>query len=149
MNEYIVLCAQVLIIFCLVVLGWKYLKGYYPGSSYVIEDPPITKNGLEPEQAKFMFFYTTWCPWSRLAKEKWSSFKQLMKNNPGKYGKYTLLFEDIDCEANKGKAALYSVNAYPTFKLITSEKTYVMQGTPDPKTFDLFLTAVLGQKSSS
>lgn len=149
MNEFLSLSLQVLIVFVLIVVAWKYWKGYYPGSAFVIEQPPVTKNGLEEDQAKFMFFYTSWCPWSREAKEKWSSFKQLQKNLPGKYGKYTVVFEDINCEADKGKAALYSINAYPTFKLATTEKTFVMQGTPDPMTFNLFLEATLGKKTAS
>jgi len=149
MNDYLELGLQVLIVFALIVIGWHYWKGYYPASSIVIEEPPITKNGLDAGQAKFMFFYTTWCPWSHKAWKPWNSFKQLLKNNPQKYGNNQILFEEIDCEADKGKAALYKISGYPSFKLCTIDKTFVMQGTPDPLTFDLFLKTALGEKSAS
>jgi thiol-disulfide isomerase/thioredoxin len=149
MNEYlksglIVLCTCILL-----VIGWKYWKGFYPGSSYVIETPPVSKNGVDTGEAKFLFFYTGWCPWSVKAWPKWTAFKQELTNKPVKYGGHKVIFEEIDCEANPTKAALYNVNAYPSFKLLTQEKTFVMQGTPDPLTFDLFLTGTLGEKTTS
>jgi thiol-disulfide isomerase/thioredoxin len=149
MNEYLETALYVLGMCIIIVVGWYYWKGYYPGSSYIVEQPPIPKNGLDPGQAKFMFFYTTWCPWSHKAWPKWKSFKQLMENNQVKYGDQQILFEEIDCEADKGKAALYKIAGYPTFKLGTTEQTYVFRGIPDPKTFDVFLQACLGKKSSS
>jgi len=149
MNEYLETALYVLGMCIVIIVGWYYWKGYYPGSSYIVEQPPIPKNGLDPGQAKFMFFYTTWCPWSHKAWPKWKSFKQLMENNRAKYGDQQILFEEIDCEADKGKAALYKIAGYPTFKLGTTEQTYVFQGIPDPKTFDVFLQACLGKNSSS
>jgi len=148
MNEYLQIFLIVLGTCLIIAFGWKYWKGYYPGSSFVVEDPPITKNGLETGQATFMFFYTSWCPWSHKAWPKWSSFKQKMKNNPQKYGGHEIIFEEIDCDSNP-KASLYKVTSYPSFKLITSEKTFVMQGIPDPLTFDVFLQGTLGEKTSS
>lgn len=149
MNEYLEIALYVLGTCIVLVVGWYFWKGYYPGSSYIVEQPPIPKNGLDPGQAKFMFFYTTWCPWSHKAWPKWKSFKQLMENNQVKYGDQQILFEEIDCEADKGKAALYKIAGYPTFKLGTTEQTYVFQGIPDPRTFDVFLQTCLGKKSSS
>jgi thiol-disulfide isomerase/thioredoxin len=148
MNEYLQIFLIVLGTCLIIAFGWKYWKGYYPGSSFVVEDPPITKNGLETGQATFMFFYTSWCPWSHKAWPKWTSFKQKMKNNPQKYGGHEIIFEEIDCDSNP-KASLYKVTSYPSFKLITSEKTFVMQGIPDPLTFDVFLQGTLGEKTSS
>jgi len=149
MNEYLQILLIVLITSLLIIFGWKYWKGYYPASSLIIEDPPITKNGVDKGQSKFMFFYTSWCPWSHKAWPKWQSFKQLMKNKPTKYGGEEIIFEEIDCDADKGKATLYKITGYPTFKLATIEKTFVMQGIPEILTFDVFLKACLGEKSSS
>jgi hypothetical protein len=72
-----------------------------------------------------------------------------MKNVPTKYGGNTILFEEINCDADKGKAALYKISGYPTFKLATIDKTFVLQGPPDPLVFDTFLKGTLGQKSQS
>jgi thiol-disulfide isomerase/thioredoxin len=106
-------------------------------------------NGLDEDQARFMFFYTTWCPWSVKAQKSWNSFKQMLKNNPTKYGGKTIVFEEINAESDKGKAALYNVKQYPTFKLETTKKVFVLQAVPDPATFDVFLSGTLGKKTSS
>jgi thiol-disulfide isomerase/thioredoxin len=136
------------VIFVIVVLAYRMYAGYYPGSKLIITDPPISHNGLEDKQARFMFFYTTWCPWCRKAQDPWAKFKQQLKNTPVTYGGYTILFEDVNAESDKGKAALYSIKAYPTFKVETLTKVYEMKGTPDPLTFDAFLVAALGKKVS-
>jgi thiol-disulfide isomerase/thioredoxin len=147
MNEYLRIGLLVIGTCLILIFGWKYFKGFYPGSSYIVEDPPVAKNGVEPGQAKFMFFYTTWCPWSHKAWPKWRAFKQQLENKPRQYGGYTLTLEEVDAEADKGKAALYSVKSYPSFKLTTQDKTFVMQGTPDPLTFDVFLKGTLESSS--
>jgi hypothetical protein len=139
----------VIITFIVVVVVYRIIAGYYPGSKFIIEDPPLQHNGLDTNQARFMFFHTTWCPWSHKAWKPWNSFKQQMKNNSVKYGGKTILFEEIDAEADKGKAALYNVREYPSFKLETTEKLYVLQGVPDPATFNVFLVGTLGVKSPS
>ena len=56
------------------------------------------------------------------------------------------MFEDINAEANKGKAALYKIQAYPTFKLETHNKVVELKAVPDPLNFDAFLVSALGKK---
>jgi thiol-disulfide isomerase/thioredoxin len=138
----------VLITFIIIIVGYRLYAGYYPGSKYIVTDSPIGNAGLEPGQAKFMFFYTTWCPHCKAAQTPWGKFKQQLQNAPVKYGNYTVMFEEINADSDKGKAALYSIKAYPTFKVETNGKVYEMKGIPDPLTFDAFLTTVLGKKTS-
>lgn len=141
--------AIVVVTFIVIVLAYRFFVGYYPGSKFIIEDPPLEKNGLDGDQARLMFFYTTWCPWSTKARTAWNSFKQLLTNTPVKYGGKTIIFEEIDAESDKGKAALYRVHEYPTFKLETNDKLFLFKAIPDPVTFEAFLTSALGQKNSS
>jgi thiol-disulfide isomerase/thioredoxin len=149
MSEIFLTIILVVGTFIVVIAAYRFFVGYYPGSKFIIEDPPIPGNGLDPDQARFIFFYTTWCPWSRKAQKPWKSFKQMMKNNPATYGGKTILFEEVDAEADKGKAALYNVKEYPTFKLETSDKLVTLLAIPDPTTFKVFLKGVLGQEASS
>ena len=146
MNEHILIPIIVAVTFISFVAVWRLWQGYYPGSKWIVEDPPITHNGLDEKQAKLMFFYTSWCPWSHKAWPPWKSFLQQMKNSPVDYGGKEILFEEINAEADKGKAALYNVREYPTFKLETGEKVFVMQAIPDPITFNAFLESTLGKK---
>jgi thiol-disulfide isomerase/thioredoxin len=131
------------------ILLYRYLTGEYPASKVIITDPPIEHNGLEPQQARFLFFYTTWCPWSKKAWNPWNSFKLLVKNNNQTYGGHKIMFEEVNAEADKGKSALYKIKAYPTFLVETGEQVSTFEGVPDPLTFDAFLTSALGKKETS
>ncbi len=137
----------------LVVVGigvalFRWKKGFYPASTMIIEDPPIQHNGLEAGQARFMMFYTTWCPWCKKAQAPWRSFQQQVTNMKTKYGGHRILFETINAEVDKGKSALYKIAAYPTIKVETTEKVVQFQGVPDPMNFDAFLRAVLGEPTT-
>lgn len=123
--------------------------GVMPGASVLsVTEPPVSNNGLEDKQAKFIFFYTSWCPWSRKAQAPWASLKEVHKNTPKTYGGTTVLFEEVNAESEEGKAALYGVKAYPTFKLETKTKVYEMLGKPSVPAFRAFLITVLGQESA-
>jgi|UniRef100_A0A6C0B0G9 thiol-disulfide isomerase/thioredoxin len=149
MSETVWIILVVCLTFFVVIAAYRFFVGYYPGSKFIVEDPPVQHNGLDSDQARFMFFYTTWCPWSHKAWKPWKAFKQMMKNKQVKYGGKTVLFEEINAEADKGKAALYNVKEYPTFKLETADKVYLLQAVPDPATFDIFLVGTLGKKTLS
>lgn len=147
MNEIMYTFLIVLATFLIIVGSWRLYTGHYPGSKYIITDPPVTSStGLDEDQAKFMFFQASWCPHCKSAEPIWASFKQQLKNNPSKYGNYDIIFEDIDIDKDKGKTALYSIKSYPTFKVETHKKVYEYVGKPDVKSFDSFLSSVLGQK---
>jgi len=140
MSELVTTLLIVIVTFLIIVGGWRYYTGHYPASTMIVTEPPVSHNGLDPKQARFMFFYVNWCPYSLKAKKAWASFKAQNKNL---YNGYSVSFEDINAEADKGKTALYSVKEYPTFKLETQKKVFHMKGIPDPLTFDAFLNAAL------
>jgi len=128
------------------VLGYYLIFHVPPGAKMIVKPPPITTSNLESNQARFMFFYTPWCPWCKKAQPAWSSFKEMLKNSKYSYGGKDILFEDINVESDKGKAALYQIEAYPTFKLETSEKVFEMVGKPSVASFRAFLTSALGSE---
>jgi thiol-disulfide isomerase/thioredoxin len=127
---------------------YRYITGGYPASKIIIGDPPVEHNGLEPTQARFMFFYTTWCPWSKKAWKPWNAFKLLTQNGKFTYGGHSIIFEEINAEADKGKSALYKVKAYPTFFVETGDRISTFEGVPDILTFDAFLVSAIGKKES-
>lgn len=131
------------------ILIYYLVWGIMPGASVMsVTEPPMQNNGLEDNQAKFMFFYTTWCPWSKKAQQPWASLKEIHKNTPKKYGNTTVIFEEVNAENEEGKAALYGIKGYPTFKLETKNKVYEMLGKPSVPAFRAFLITILGQESS-
>jgi len=141
--------AGIALVIVALAIGLYYaFKGVVPGASLYVTTPPITNNGIDDKSAKFMMFYTTWCPYSKSAQKPWTSFKQMLKNNPKTYGGRSIMFEEINAEADEGKAALYRIQAYPTFKLETDSNVYEMIGKPEPNTFRAFLISALGEESS-
>lgn len=121
--------------------------GTPPGATLIEQDPP-TDSGLDPSQGNFMFFYASWCPHCKTAQQPWHSFKQLVKNNNFAYGGHKISFEEINAETDKGKAALFGIQAYPTFKLQTADKLYEMRGAPTAVNFRDFLKKALGDEKT-
>ena len=130
----------------LFIVLYYVFTGVPPGAKVIQQAAPLTSNGLEPNQARFMFFYTTWCPHCKHAQQPWASMKELLKNRKYSYGGKEILFEEVNAEGDKGKAALYKINAYPTFKLETTDKMYEMVGKPSTASFRAFLINALGSE---
>ncbi len=137
-----------LIVVGITILAYRGITGIWPGSRMVIEDPPTQASGLDDTEARFIFFSTDWCPFSQRAKEPWLNFKQEIINTSKTYGGKTIIFEEVDCDAQKGKAAMYGIKEYPTFKLQTKEKMYKMCGNPSVASFKAFLKSSLGNEST-
>jgi len=148
MNEYVGIGLTVLLTCIFIVLLWRFLFGFYPGSSFVVEEPPITANGLDDKQAKFIFFYTSWCPFAKKAWIPWRSLKQQTKNESARYGGREVIFEEVNIEKDKGKATLYNIQELPTFKIETSEEIYMLKGDFTSPSLKLFLEKALGEKST-
>jgi thiol-disulfide isomerase/thioredoxin len=130
------------------VLGYYLVTQTWPGSRLLISSPPVAHSGIDDDSAKFMFFYTTWCPWSKKAQTPWSSFKEQQKNTRYTYGGKTVTFEEINADSDKGKTALYQIKGYPTFKLETKDKVFEMKGAPTTESFREFLKNALGAEKT-
>jgi thiol-disulfide isomerase/thioredoxin len=131
------------------IIGVYYLvRGVVPGAQTYQGVPSTVASTLDPNQATFMFFYTTWCPWCKKAQPVWASFKESLKTNPKTYGGYMVQFEEVNAENDKGKAALYQVEAYPTYKLQTKDKIYEYKGAPSTEAFRKFLVSALGKEET-
>ena len=129
---------------------WLYnaATGIMPGAKLVLAAPAgVQPSGVDENVAKFMFFYTTWCPHSRKAEGPWKSFQQVIKNAPRKYGGMTLQFEDVNAESQTGKAALYGITHYPTFKIQTKDSVYEFVGLPTVNNFRQALINTFGQET--
>ena len=123
------------------VLGAMYLLNGSPPGARVMQ---IGGESYGDDNPKLMFFYTTWCPHCHKAQPIWRSLKQVKRT----YGGQKIDFEEIDCDADKGKAAMYDIKGYPTFKLETSNKVYQFQGRPDVASLRAFLTSALGEEKT-
>ena len=107
------------VVFVGVFIGWyRYMRGFYPGSTIVEYSPDIdpANPASDPESARLMFFYTTWCPHSRKALPEWQSLKGMGRT----YGGKTVHFQTLDGDSSKTQTARYGIEAYPSLVLVTS-----------------------------
>ena len=149
--RFVKMITELIVSIFIVVLcigGYYWWTGTPPGARLIEQEPPAD-NGLDDNQANFMFFYATWCPHCKHAQQPWRSLKQFIKNAGYKYGGKTVSFEEVNAETDKGKTALYGINAYPTFKLQTSNKLFEMVGRPTVQNFREFLKKALGDEKAS
>jgi len=123
------------------IIGVMYLMKQYPPGARVMQMGGESDSDNE-ETPKLMFFYTTWCPHCKNAKPKWESLKSVRRT----YGGKKIEFEEIDCDIDKGKAAMYDIKGYPTFKLETHNKVIQFEGRPDVPSLRAFLTSALGEE---
>ena len=124
------------------------VKGVLPGAKTIVTDPPV-EGAVDENNAKFMFFYTPWCPWCKKSQQPWASLKQFIANSNYKYGGKNVTLEEINCDSDKGKAALYKIVGYPTFKVETDTKVTEFDAKPTVKNFRRFLKQVLGEEKAS
>jgi thiol-disulfide isomerase/thioredoxin len=131
------------------IIGLYYWVTGTPPGARLIEQTPPTESKLDENHANLMFFYASWCPHCKNAQQSWRSLQQVIKNGNHTYGGKTVSFEEINAETDKGKTALHSIVAYPTFKVQTKDKIYEMLGAPTVNNFREFLKKALGDEKSS
>lgn len=96
--------------------------------------------------ARFLFFFAPWCPWSKKAKVQWDAFVTEFKRFPSTYGGKRVSLEIINGDQQQDMVKSYNITAYPTFKLVTSGQVTEMTGYPSPDAFKTFLIKTLGQE---
>lgn len=135
------------------VLFWAF-RGFLPGSRVVVI-PPSTVSGAAtgggssapPTEADFNFYYVNWCPYSRDAAPAVRSLNTLVQGN--KYGNATIHVKLIDCETETEKCRVAGVDGYPSYSLVTPQKTFHYAGPPKTLTYEKFLISALGPKKSA
>ena len=94
--------------------------------------------------ARFLFFSSTHCPWSKKAHPKWEAFVNDQKTSPATFGGRTVLLDEIDGDSHPDMLKAHDVHAYPSFKLVVDGKTTEMKTVPSPDAFRDFLVKSLG-----
>jgi hypothetical protein len=102
------------------------------------ESPPATTG------AKFIFFSSTHCPWSKKAHPQWDAFLDDMTKFPMTFGGNTVTLEEIDGDAKPDVMKSYKANAYPTFLLDANGTHTTMTTQPTKDGFRAFLVKMLG-----
>ena len=142
------------IIIIVIVILFVILAGFY--YVYYVSPKMISKYHANSEQvpldmassnnkAELMFFYTDWCPHCKTAKPIWNDLKTEYQNKT--INGYNVIFTEINCteETTEVEQLMnqFSIEGYPTIKLIKDEQVIEYDAKPNKETLTQFLNTVL------
>lgn len=111
--------------------------------------PAKTLSGSKAtEPIKFIFFFSTWCPWSKKARPQWDEFRDEMKAHPVTFGGHSVQLEEYDGDLHEDLLKAHEVKGYPGFVLVTPDGDKHMNEMPTKETFRKFLVACLGAEET-
>ncbi len=145
-KKYILIIVILLLLFCIAsYFIYKYLKKninkkYVSNSEFINEEE--TKKADE-KVADFYYFYTKWCPHCKSATPIIKDFKTKIQENNNLFNDVYINFIDVDCEKDKKVADKFSIQGYPTIKLVYNSKVFEYDAKPDLNTLNEFLNSVL------
>ena len=138
--------AVILIGLLLVLVGYYTYKQYAEGQTgFHANREHIPKDMNSNKMATLMLFYVDWCPHCKTAKPEW---EELKSHYDGKsINGYTVTFVEYNCtNENEEVSQLmdkYSIEGYPTIKLIKDNQVIEYDAKPTKSTMEQFLNTVL------
>ena len=95
--------------------------------------------------AELLFFYADWCPHCKVAKPIWNEIKSEYENKT--INGYQIIFTEYDCTEESAEVEKlmnqYSVEGYPTIKLLKDGQIIDYDAKPTKETLTKFLNTVL------
>jgi len=140
---FLIFATIILLIISIIFVYNKYLvpklkKGYKENTEFVEE--------TTDKEVELLMFTVDWCPYCKKALPVWNEFRNEYdgKNING----YTIVFRTINCTDEKDpevKEMLnkYSIEGYPTIKLIKDNETISYDAKPEIKTLEQFIHTVI------
>jgi protein disulfide-isomerase A6 len=121
---------------------------YYVSPSktvYHANSEPAPTGSSGNNKAELLFFYADWCPHCKAAKPIWNDLKSEYENKT--INGYQVTFTEVDCSEETAEVEKlmnqYSVEGYPTIKLIKDGQVIEYDAKPSKETLNKFLNTVL------
>jgi thiol-disulfide isomerase/thioredoxin len=134
------------VILFIVVAIFYYFYYVVPSSTTKYEpnsEPP--RGSISSNKAELLFFYADWCPHCKAAKPIWNDLKYEYENKT--INGYKIVFTEVDCSEETAEVEKlmnqYSVEGYPTIKLIKDGQVIEYDAKPSKETLTKFLNTVL------
>jgi len=146
LNTNTLLIIGVIILFaCLSILYYFYYIAPSSKSKYTPNSEQIPTGSSSSNTAELMFFYADWCPHCKAAKPIWNDLTIEYENKT--INGYKVIFTEVDCSEETSEVEKlmnqYSVEGYPTIKLIKDGKLIEYDAKPSKETLTKFLNTVL------
>ena len=146
--KFILILVAVALLIVAIHYVWKNYVSPKLNPSYVANKEFVGDGGSEDSSnvAYLKMFVVDWCPYCKKAEPIWDSFAE---ENDGKViGGYKLAFEKINCTDEddadvKSIQNQFSIEGYPTIKLVKDNEIIEYDAKPDKDTLQQFIQTVL------
>lgn len=116
----------------------KFKTNYKPNSE-------LNAKSSTNQEAELLFFFANWCPHCKTAKPVWQQLQSEYENKT--INGYSIVFTEVDCSEESDQVSKmmdkYSVEGYPTIKLLKDGQIIEFDAKPDKQTLEQFLNTVL------
>jgi len=134
----------VAVILFIVLASLYYFYYVAPQSKFQVN--ANSKDSNSPtNSAELLFFYADWCPHCKTAKPIWNELKTQYQNKT--INGYQVVFTEINCSEETAEVDKmmnqYSVEGYPTIKLLKDGQVIEYDAKPSKETLTQFLNTVL------
>ena len=145
--KFILILVAVALLIVAIHYVWKNYVSPKLNPSYVANKEFVGRGVSEDSNVAYLkMFVVDWCPYCKKAEPIWDSFAE--ENNGKVIGRYKLAFEKINC-TNEDDADVksvqnqFSIEGYPTIKLVKDNEIIEYDAKPDKDTLQQFLQTVL------
>jgi thiol-disulfide isomerase/thioredoxin len=135
------------VLFAIIAIYYYYyymvpqMKAKYQPNSEILQE---SRNG-NGNTAELLFFYADWCPHCKTAKPIWNDLKSEYENKT--INGYKVVFTEVNCSEETAEVDKmmnqYSVEGYPTIKLLKDGQIIEYDAKPSKETLTQFLNTVL------
>lgn len=143
-SSTLILIGCVLLFIIVAIFYYFYYVAPNTNTKYEPNSESSRGNG-STNKAELLFFYADWCPHCKAAKPILNDLKSEYENKT--INGYEVIFTDVDCSEETAEVEKlmnqYSVEGYPTIKLIKDGQVIEYDAKPSKETLTKFLNTVL------
>jgi thiol-disulfide isomerase/thioredoxin len=143
-NTWIIV-GTVILFLCIALFYYFYYVAPSSKTTYHPNSEQVPVGSSTGNTAELMFFYADWCPHCKAAKPIWNDMKAEYENKT--INGYKIIFTDVDCSEETSEVEKlmnqYSIEGYPTIKLIKDGEVIEYDAKPSKETLTKFLNTVL------
>jgi thiol-disulfide isomerase/thioredoxin len=145
MGSNTLLIVAALVLFSIVALVCYFYYVTPSGAKYQANSERVPHGTNTGNTAELLFFFADWCPHCKTAKPIWNDLKTEYETKT--INGYTILFTEIDCSEETPEVERlnnqYSVEGYPTIKLLKDGQVIEYDAKPSRETLTKFLNTVM------
>jgi thiol-disulfide isomerase/thioredoxin len=136
----------ILLVGLAIYFGYTFYKQYVSSkTAFSANRENASTDPNSSKSANLMLFYVDWCPHCKTAKPEWETLKSEYEGKS--INGYNVVFTEYNCTNESAEVSQlmdkYSIEGYPTIKLIKDNQVIEYDAKPTKSTMEQFLHTVL------